>query len=186
MTWTNNMKRLLLAGIFFAIQLNAMAQTYTSKNIKLALYSSTPLEDIRAATDKCTGVIIKDSREIAFQVAVKSFEFDRKLMQEHFNENYMESDRYPYAKFKGVLDQQIDWNKDGIYNVTVTGMLTVHGIDKKRTVPGKISISNGQVEVSTEFKVACVDHGIKIPKLVFTKIAEQINIKVSGKFNQLK
>ena len=186
MIWTNNLKRLLLAGIFFAIQLNAVAQTYTSKNIKLALYSSTPLEDIRAATDKCTGVIIKDSREIAFQVAVKSFEFDRKLMQEHFNENYMESDRYPYAKFKGVLDQQIDWNKDGVYNVTVTGMLTVHGIDKKRTVPGKISISNGQVEVSTEFKVACVDHGIKIPKLVFTKIAEQINIKVSGKFNQLK
>lgn len=186
MTWTNNIKRLLLAGIFFAIQLNAMAQTYTSKNIRLALYSSTPLEDIRAATDKCTGVIIKGSREIAFQVAVKSFEFDRKLMQEHFNENYMESDRYPYAKFKGGLDQQIDWNKDGIYNVTVTGMLTVHGIDKKRTVPGKISISNGQVEVSTEFKVACVDHGIKIPKLVFTKIAEQINIKVSGKFNQLK
>ncbi|NQX43040.1 YceI-like domain-containing protein [Pedobacter steynii] len=186
MTWINNIKRLLLSGIFFAIQLNAMAQTYTSKNIKLALYSSTPLEDIRAATDKCTGVIIKDSREIAFQVAVKSFEFDRKLMQEHFNENYMESDRYPYAKFKGVLDQQIDWNKDGIYNVTVTGMLTVHGIDKKRTVPGKISISNGQVAVSTEFKVACVDHGIKIPKLVFTKIAEQINIKVSGKFNQLK
>jgi polyisoprenoid-binding protein YceI len=186
MIWTNNLRRLLLAGIFFAIQLNAVAQTYTSKNIKLALYSSTPLEDIRAATDKCTGVIIKESREIAFQVAVKSFEFDRKLMQEHFNENYMESDKYPQAKFKGLLDQQIDWNKDGIYNVTVTGMLTVHGIDKKRTVPGKISISNGQVEVSTEFKVACVDHGIKIPKLVFTKIAEQINIKVSGKFNQLK
>lgn len=186
MTWTNNLKKLLLGGLFFAIQLNAVAQTYVSKNIKLSLYSSTPLEDIRAATDKCTGLIIKESREIAFQVPVKSFEFDRKLMQEHFNENYMESDRYPYAKFKGVLDQQIDWTKDGVYNVTVTGMLTVHGVDKKRTVPGKISISNGQIEVSTEFKVACVDHGIKIPKLVFTKIAEQINIKVSGKFNQLK
>lgn len=186
MTWTSNIKRILLAGIFFATQLNAMAQTYASKNIKLSLYSSTPLEDIRAATDQCTGLIIRESREIAFQVAIKSFEFDRKLMQEHFNENYMESDRYPYAKFKGVLDQQVDWTKDGVYNVTVTGILTVHGVDKKRTVPGKISISNGQAEVSTEFKVACVDHGIKIPKLVFTKIAEQINIKVTGKFNQLK
>lgn len=186
MTWINNIKRLLLAGVFLAIQLNAAAQNYVGKNIKLALYSSTPLEDIRAVSNKCSGVIIKERREIAFQVPITSFEFDRKLMQEHFNENYMESERYPQAKFKGIIDPGPDLGKDGVYQVTATGILSVHGVDKKRTIPGKISISNGEIQVYAAFKVACVDHKIKIPKLMFTKIAEQINIKVEGKFNQLK
>ncbi|MNL77283.1 YceI-like domain protein [compost metagenome] len=73
-----------------------------------------------------------------------------------------------------------------MYQVTATGILSVHGVDKKRTIPGKMTISNGEIQVSAAFKVACVDHRIKIPKLMFTKIAEQINIKVEGKFNQLK
>lgn len=107
-------------------------------------------------------------------------------MQEHFNENYIESDKYPYAKFKGLIDQPIDFTKNGDYAVTVTGVLSVHGVDKKRTIPGKVSINNGVIQISTVFKVACVDHDIKIPKLVFAKIAEFITIKAEGKFNSLK
>lgn len=186
MTWTENIKGLLFAGAFTLVHLSVNAQSYVSKNVRIALFSSTPVEDIRAVSEQCTAVIVKETKELAFQVPIKSFEFDKKLMQEHFNENYMESDKFPVAKFKGTLDQDIDLTKDGVYDVTVTGTLNVHGVDKKRTIPGKITVNNGQLQISTAFKVACVDHGIKVPRLVFAKIAEQISIKTEGKFNQIK
>jgi len=178
-----------ITRVFIALlllHLSAGAQNFVSKNIRIGLFSSTPLEDIRAVSDKGNAVLVSKTREIVVQLDVKTLEFDRKLMQEHFNENYIESDKYPNAKFKGVIDQAIDFTKDGNYGVTVTGVLSVHGVDKKRTIPGKVIISNGVVQISTEFNVACVDHNIKIPKLVFAKIAEFITIKAEGKFNPLK
>ncbi|ETZ21501.1 YceI family protein [Pedobacter sp. V48] len=176
--------RLLVALLL--LHLSAGAQNFVSKDIRIGLFSSTPLEDIRAVSDKGNAVLVAETREIVVQLAVKTLEFDRKLMQEHFNENYIESDKYPYAKFKGLIDQPVDFTKDGNYAVTVTGILSVHGVDKKRTIPGKVTVTNGVVQISSEFKVACVDHNIKIPKLVFTKIAEFITIKAEGKFNSLK
>lgn len=172
--------------VLLLVHLNADAQNFVSKNIRIGLFSSTPLEDIRAVSDNGNAVLVAKTREIVVQLAVKTLEFDRKLMQEHFNENYIESDKYPYAKFKGLIDQPIDFTKNGDYAVTVTGVLSVHGVDKKRTIPGKVSINNGVIQISTVFKVACVDHDIKIPKLVFAKIAEFITIKAEGKFNSLK
>nr|WP_068892206.1 YceI family protein [Pedobacter panaciterrae] len=172
--------------VLLLLHLSAGAQNFVGKNIRIGLFSSTPLEDIRAVSDQGNAVLIAKTREIVVQLNVKTLEFDRKLMQEHFNENYIESDKYPNAKFKGMIDQSIDFTKDGDYAVTVTGILSVHGIDKKRTIPGKVTINNGIVQISTEFKVACIDHDIKIPKLVFTKIAEFITIKTEGKLNPLK
>lgn len=186
MIWTRNVKGLLVAAALTLIYSGASAQSYVSRDTRISLFSSTPVEDIRAVSIQCNAVIVKETKELAFQVPIKSFQFDKKLMQEHFNENYMESDKYPVAKFKGILDQDLDLSKDGVYNVTVNGILTVHGVDKKRSIPGKITISNGQLQISTEFKVACVDHGIKVPRLVFAKIAEQITIKADGKFSQIK
>lgn len=102
-------------------------------------------------------------------------------MQEHFNENYMESDRYPTAKFNGIIEQQIDWKRDGEYQVTAKGALTVHGVTKPRTISGKIAISGGSVTLYANFDVACAAHQIKIPSIVFTKIAEVIKVTVQGK-----
>jgi len=178
--------RLLLLIISVCIHLNVKAQNFNGKSLRIGIYSSTPLEDIKAVSDKAAAVLISKTQEIAIQVPIKSLEFDRKLMQEHFNENYLESDKYPYAKFKGNITPALDFNKDGDYNVTVNGTLSVHGVDKKRTIPGRLTIKDGVVQISTEFKVACVDHNIDIPKLVFTKIAEFISVKVDGKLSPLK
>lgn len=186
MTYVNKTMKLLLVGLFITAQLQVMAQSYVSKNMRVALFSSTPLEDIRALSDQCSGVLLRESREVAFQVPIKSFKFDKKLMQQHFNENYMESDRYPMAKFKGLLDKELDFSKDGVYEVRATGILDVHGVGQRRTIQGRFTVLNGQVQLDAQFKVACVDHKIKVPKLVFTKIAEQIDIRISGKFNSLK
>lgn len=186
MTWTKKITSLFLPAILLLLHFPIAAQTYTSKDIRVSIFSSTPLEDIRALTDKSSGVVVGKTKEIIIQVPIKTLVFDKKLMQEHFNENYMESDKYPYAKFKGIIMQPIDFSKDGDYPVVVNGILSVHGIHQKRSLPGKISIQNGIMQIITEFKVACTDHHIKIPKLVFTKIAEEISIKVDGKLSIIK
>ncbi len=186
MIWVKITNRILLLSLFILFQLSVDAQNYMGKSIKVRLFSSTPVEDIRAVNLKAVAVLVSTTREIVVQVPIKGFEFDRKLMQEHFNENYMESDKYPVAKFKGIIDPQIDFKKDGIYNVSVKGILSVHGVDKARSMTGKLTINGGIMQIATEFNVACADHKIKIPTLIITKVAEVINIKVDGQLNLLK
>jgi hypothetical protein len=175
-----------LVGLCMSVPLTAAAQNYVAKNVKVNLFSSTPLEDIKAGNVKAVVVLVGKTREIVVQVPIKDFEFDRKLMQEHFNENYMESDKYPFAKFKGTIEQQIDFSEDGIYDVKVAGILTVHGVDQTRSIAGKVIISGRTVQILSDFKVACADHRIKIPTLIITKIAEVINIKLDGRLSLVK
>lgn len=172
----------LLFILYVAFIASACAQTYAAKNIKLTIFSSTPLEDIKAASNSASGILIASTQEIAVQVAIRSLSFDKKLMQEHFNENYMESDKHPTAKFKGVIEPKIDWKKDGEYTVYAKGNLNVHGIDKPRNITGKLSIKNGVVSLSSNFDVACEAHQIKIPSLMFAKIAEVIKVTIQGTF----
>jgi len=170
------------AAIFF-MPFSSNAQNYIAGDIKASLFSSTPVEDIKAQSSKTNAVIISKTGEVAFQIPIKSFEFEKKLMQEHFNENYMESDKYPFATFKGAVEPNINWTKDGEYTVNVKGSLTVHGISKPRNIAGKINIKNGVASIYASFDVACTDHNIQIPTLVFAKIAKVINVKISGTLN---
>lgn len=186
MTWTKKVIKVFFLAALVLPGLNATAQNYVSKTLRIGIFSSTPLEDIKAVSDQGAGVIITKTREVAAQLGIKTLEFDRKLMQEHFNENFMESDKFPFAKFKGVLDPSVDLTKDGEYTANVAGILSVHGVDKQRTIPCKVSVKSGVITVESQFKVACVDHNIKIPRLVFAKIAESINIKLSGQFTLSK
>lgn len=173
----------LLLVLVVGLQVSAYGQNLTSKNAKVRFFSSTPIEDIKAASDNGIVVLITQTGAIAFQIPIKSFEFSKGLMREHFNENYMESDKYPYAKFNGKLNEKIDFTKDAEYNVSVTGTLLIHGVSKQRTIPGKIKVKNGNAQIITAFDVACVDHNIKIPRLVMTKIAEIIKVSVDATLN---
>ncbi len=175
----------MLTALFLAISSTLFAQNFGTKNAKVVIFSSTPIEDVKAVTDKGAGVLIAKSKEIVFQIPIKSFVFGKGLMQEHFNENYMESDKFPYAKFKGNIQEDLDLSKEGIISVTVKGTLNVHGIDKPRTIPGQIEIKDGNLRVTTSFDVACIDHNIKIPRLVITKVAEVIKVSFDALLNSL-
>ncbi|MES2457016.1 MAG: YceI family protein [Bacteroidota bacterium] len=184
MTWKRKAIRLICLAVLVFVYNGLYAQNYVSKSLRLSIFSSTPLEDIKAVSDQGTGVIVAKTREVVVQLSVKTLEFDRKLMQEHFNENFIESDKYPVAKFKGVLDAAVDLGRDGDYTTNVTGVLSVHGVDKQRTIPCKITVKAGVINVDSQFKVACADHRIEIPKLVFAKVAEYITVRISGQFTQ--
>lgn len=156
-----------------------------TKDGKITFFSSTPVEDIKAASDNLSAVWVTTTQEIAFQVPIRSFQFAKGLMQEHFNEDYMESGKYPYASFKGKVEPSIDINKDGNYPVKARGVLTVHGVSKSREIPGRITVRDGKARVTTSFDVACTDHHIKIPTLVIMKVAEVINVKVDAQLSSL-
>ncbi|TZF82325.1 YceI family protein [Pedobacter sp. BS3] len=162
------------------------AQNYAGKALKISFFSSTPIEDIKAASNKGSGVLVASGGKFAFQVPVKSFEFDKGLMQEHFNENYMESDKYPQARFTGSFNKPVDLSKDGEYHVTANGTLLIHGIGKQRSIPGTLTVKNGVVTLNANFDVACADHQIKIPTLIITKIAEVIQVHVNGTLSPVK
>lgn len=155
---------------------------YWCKDLRTSIYSEAPIENIEAASKSGISIINTRTLEVQFTIPIRSFKFEKSLMQEHFNENYMESDRFPNAKFKGRINEQVDFAKNGQYPVTVSGALEVHGVTQQRTVKGTITVSGESITIGSTFNVLCKDHQITIPKLVFKNIAESIQVKVSGSF----
>jgi hypothetical protein len=159
---------------------------YTCKNANINLYSSAPIEDIEATATNGVSVFNAGTGELDFSVPIRGFHFPKALMQEHFNENYMESDKYPQATFKGKIQEHPDLSKDGTYPVTATGDFQVHGITQTRTITGNLKVSNNVVTMTSEFMVKCADHHIEIPQIVFHHIAESIRIRVSATYTSFK
>ncbi|SKB37652.1 YceI family protein [Daejeonella lutea] len=177
----------LLLGFFIYMTpvKESVKAVFSTKTAELTLFSEAPMENIEAVSKSAYGVLNTDNGEIQFGVSIKSFRFRKSLMQEHFNENYMESDRYPAAKFKGKLNTPIDVTKDGEYEVTAIGDLEVHGVTKRRSITGTIKVLDGRLEIKSAFDVKCKDHNIKIPALVFKNIAETIRITLKGTFSTI-
>ena len=172
------MKKFLITVLLFAAGY-ANAQIYLTRNGFIGFYSKTPLEDIRAENKQVYAVIDAGKKNIAFSLLLKGFVFTKQLMQEHFNENYVESDKFPKSNFTGSYTGSVDLNKDGIYKILVKGQLTLHGVTRSLEVPATIQVQNGKLMGSSDFKLTPGDFNIKIPSLVREKIAEQMDVNVS-------
>jgi polyisoprenoid-binding protein YceI len=159
---------------------------YACKNAQISLFSSAPIEDISAKTSSGTSVYNAATGDLVFSVAINTFKFRKALMQEHFNSDYMESDKYPHATFKGKVQEHPDVSKDGSYPITVTGELDVHNVKQTRTIPGTLTVSGGVITMKSEFMVKCADHHIEIPRLVFHNIAETLKINVTATYTAAK
>jgi hypothetical protein len=159
------------------------AQLYTSKNSEVDFFSKTPIEDIKALNTKSSSIINTANGEIVVKIPVDQFQFSNKLMQQHFNENYLESEKYPYATFKGKINEVINFTKAGVYEVSASGILNIHGVNQERTIKGSLTVGEGIINLNSKFDVLLIDHKIDIPKLVFKKIAEQI--AVSARINYI-
>jgi hypothetical protein len=155
---------------------SAQNKLYNSNKSEFGFFSKTPLEDIDAKNTRASSIINLSNREMVVRIPVSQFQFKNKLMQQHFNENYMESEKFPYATFKGKIKEEIDLSKAGIYSVSASGILNIHGIDQNRKLVGKLTVSENSLLLETTFEVLLSDHKIDIPKLVFKKIAEKINV----------
>ena len=176
------MKKLTLVFItMFAIASMATAQKYVTKNGKISFYSDGPLEKIEAHNSQVNSAINSETGQLAFKVLMKSFIFEKALMQEHFNENYVESDKFPNATFRGKITnaQKIDFTVNGSYEADIEGELTIHGITQKVSEKGTFTVSNDGIKGDSKFFVKIADYDISIPGAVTGKIAEEIEITVN-------
>ena len=176
---------LSVAGVFFsAFALNA--QIYMGKTCEISFFSKGPIEDISAVNKTTKPILNTATGDIAVKITIKGFEFEKKLMQEHFNEKYMESDKFPYTTFTGKINEAVDYKKDGVYKVTVTGKLNIHGVEKERTIEGTVTVKGGDVLLDSKFNVALKDHNIEIPSIVVQNIAEVVQVSIKSDLTEYK
>ncbi|HMQ46097.1 MAG TPA: YceI family protein [Saprospiraceae bacterium] len=164
------------------------AQKYFTKAGNIAFFSDTALEKIEAHNYKATSVIDLTSGQMEFAVLIKAFQFEKALMQEHFNENYMESDKFPKATFKGEIQNlsDINFKKDGDYTAKIKGKLTIHGVTKDIETTGTFNVKSGKISASSVFNVLVADYGIKIPTVVKDNVAKEVKIEVNIDYEELK
>jgi polyisoprenoid-binding protein YceI len=162
------------------------SQNLTTKTGFIGFYSKTSLEDIKAENNQVYAVLDPASHHLAFALLVKGFIFPKELMQEHFNENYAESDKYPKATFSGTCSGDLDLTKEGTYQVVIKGDLTFHGVTKPLETTAQIGVRKDKVSAASAFKLKPEDFNIAIPGIVRDKIAPEISVKVQADWMRIK
>ena len=169
---------LLLPILCISAPVNAQ-HVYIATGGKVSFFSETPVENIDAHTESMSSVLNTSNNDIIFTVPVRTFKFKKALMEEHFNENYVESERYPKSSFKGKINDTLDWSVDTVMNITASGDFNLHGVTKTISETGKITIKEGTIRLEVSFTIALKDYNIDIPKIVTKSIAENIKIDLS-------
>jgi len=165
----------------------AQGKFYT-KTGKISFLSKAPIEEIEGKNKTVTAVLDSKTGAMQFAVQMKGFEFEKQLMQQHFNENYVESDKFPKAEFKGTVtnNRDIKYSKDGTYTAKVKGQLTIHGVTKDVETTGTFKINSGKIDANSTFNVLISDYNIKIPAVVKEKVSNTIKITVDCDLEPLK
>jgi polyisoprenoid-binding protein YceI len=169
--------RVLLFLLLFFAYLPANSQKYSLEKSSVSFFSEAPIENITAQNSKTSSLLNATSGEVVFSIPIKEFKFDKSLMQEHFNDKYMESDRYPKAIFQGkFLNLNLDGK--GEQNVRALGKLTMHGVTREIDVPGTVEIASNLLLARATFLVKLKDYKIKVPQLLWNNIAQEVKITV--------
>ena len=151
---------------------------FSVTNSQMSFTSNAELELIKAASQKVQGLIDPASNQFAFTVDVKTFQgFNSALQREHFNEKYMESEKYPRARFSGKIIEPVDLSTDGTYEVRAKGDLDIHGQKQTRIIKTRLIVTNGIINLESHFFVPLADHDISIPTIVSQKIATEIEVE---------
>jgi len=180
------MKKSIIILLLSVISITAGAQSlYMTKAGKVSFNSRSSVEKIEADNNEVSSVINTQTGDMVFAILLKSFHFDRALMEEHFNENYVESDKFPKSTFKGKISNlsAINFTKDGNYPAVVEGDLTMHGVTKKVSSNGTLTVKAGKIAAYAKFSVKLKDFDISIPSLVADKISQDIDIIVDCKYD---
>jgi polyisoprenoid-binding protein YceI len=172
-----NLFSLLSALFLFSF---AQAQVYSTSSGTIKFFSKTTAENIDATNNQVKAALDSKSGNLEFAVSINSFLFKKALMQKHFQENYMESEKFPKSTFRGSIvdNAAVKYGTDGTYPVSVKGKLTMHGVTKEIVVPGKVSIAGNKTVLATDFNVSLDDYNIKVPANNASQIAKSIKVSV--------
>lgn len=180
------MKKAVILFIGIVFSTGMFAQICIAKNCEISFFSSSPLENIEAVNKAAKPILNTATGDIQARIAMTAFVFEKPLMQEHFNENYVESEKYPNATFKGKINEIVDYTKDGETKVTVTGKFNMHGVEKEKTIDGIITVKGSEIFISTKFNIHIADYDIKVPSLYITNIAEDVEMKLNATLEPYK
>jgi polyisoprenoid-binding protein YceI len=172
------MMKVVLFLVILGSYVTGVNEKYLTKNGIARFYSKTDLEDIRAENKQVLAIIDPATNSVAVSMLMKGFLFPKALMQTHFNENYVESDRYPKATFEGTYADPVDVSRNGTYNVNVKGRLSLHGVTREISVPASIVVTDGVLSGKTTFQLVPEDFKIAIPSLVRDKIARKVDVEI--------
>ncbi|KAA5534842.1 YceI family protein [Taibaiella lutea] len=175
-------KIILLALVLWASGNMLFAQKYLTRTGQISFTASTPLETINPVNNESATILDGATGDVIVETLIKGFKFKITLMQEHFNEEYMESDKFPKASFRGKITDinKVDFAKDGTYQVHVNGKLTMHGVTRDISIPANIKVTGNDITVTSTFSVAPEDYQISIPSLVRNKIAKTVQISMNA------
>jgi len=179
---------ILFATLVLTVSVSFGQGKFYTKTGKVSFISKAPLEEIEGKNKTVTAVVDSKTGAMQFAIQMKGFEFEKQLMQQHFNENYVESDKYPKAEFKGTISNNstINYSKDGNYPAKVKGKLTIHGVTKDVETTGTLKINGGKIDANSTFNVLISDYNIKIPAVVKDKVSNTIKITVDCDLEPLK
>jgi hypothetical protein len=166
----------ILSIAFLAISLHGYSQIYAGEKCKITFFSATALENIDATNSVTKPVFSPKTGDFVIQAQQSAFVFKSAFMQEHYNENYVESEKYPYATFKGKIKETIDYSKDEMYNVTLVGTMEMHGVTLPRIITGTLIVNKGSIIMDSKFDIKVADYKIKVPSLYVEKIAENVQV----------
>nr|MBS0037023.1 YceI family protein [Saprospiraceae bacterium] len=178
----------ILFFAFFLLAIQTDAQIYYTRTAKVTFFSEAPMENIEAHNGTANMVIDFSKGSIESAVLIKGFKFEKALMQEHFNENYMESHKYPKSVFVGQITDYngIDLEVNGNHEVNVKGEITIHGVTQPLTTPATIKVKDGSVQTHCKFTVEVADFDISIPGVVRDNIAKEIEVTIDANLNRLE
>jgi hypothetical protein len=182
-------KKGIISCCFILLATSLMAQDkYYTKSGSIQFVSKGNIETIQANHRSVTCVLDSKTGALQFAVLMKGFEFKKALMQEHFNENYVESDKFPKTEFRGIIvnNSEIAYTKEGVYNAHVKGKLTLHGQTRDVETDGKVTVKNGKLLASADFTIQMSDYNISIPKLVKENMSNTVSITVNCALEPLK
>jgi polyisoprenoid-binding protein YceI len=184
------LKKNLIVALMFTLSAPCVfAQSkFFTKTGQVNFFSKASLEDIEAKNKTVTAVLDSKSGAMQFAIQMKGFEFEKQLMQQHFNENYVESDKFPKAEFKGTIvnNSDINYDKEGTYPAKVKGKLTIHGVTQDIETNGTVKVDGENLKLESAFNILLSDYDIKIPSVVKEKISNSIKINVDTKLEKLK
>lgn len=175
-------KLVILALVLGFVQVASAQSKYMTRTGTVNFVAEGPVkDDVKAINNQSACVFDAATGEIVFQIAIKSFVFKKALMQEHFNENYMESHKYPKAVLKGKLRDisKIDFSKNGKHQVMVVGEMDLHGVKKQIEEKGTLEVKDGKIYLNSDFQITLADYNIAIPKIVEDKLAKVADVSLA-------
>ena len=178
------MKHFLLLIFVVGINVAGFSQKYNAEKTSVIFFSDAVLEDIKAENKKSSSIFNASTGDIAFSIPMKEFKFAKSLMQQHFNEKYVDSEKFPKSTFQGKI---IGFNPDakGPQEVKAQGKMTIHGVTKDIDIPGTIEVKGKQLLMKSKFMVKVADYEITVPQLVFQNIAEEVEVTIDFTYKQM-